>query len=403
MTREPKPPRADAVVPVGIVAIFLAFLRLGLTSFGGPVAHIGYFREAFVRRLGWLDEARFADLLALSQFLPGPSSSQLGIGIGYTKRGLAGALAAFVGFTLPSALVMGLLGAGLASSELAKPGVLAGLAIVAVAVVAEAVRGMATSLAATRNTALVAIIAAAIALAFPSAFTQIAIIAAAALLGAFVPLQPIASGKEAVDSGSRHAGIAALALFVLLIAGLPLVALVTRDPLALFTAAFVKAGALVFGGGHVVLPLLERSVVAGGFVSGPSFIAGYGAAQAMPGPLFSIAAFLGAAAALPNAAVGALIATLALFAPGFLLMVGILPFWRELGAIAAVRRALVGVNAAVVGILAAALYDPVFLTAVHGPRDAALALLAFGAITVLRLPAWLVVVAALAVGLAIAS
>ena len=396
-----RPDRAGRTPAPGVAAIFLAFLRLGLSAFGGPVAHLGYFRAAFVEKRGWIDEGGYADLVALCQFLPGPTSSQVGMGIGYEKQGLAGALAAFAGFTLPSALLMAGLGAVLAAGVAVDPGLLGGLAIVAVAVVAEAVRGMARSLATTQRTAAVAVLAAALALAFPGALTQLALILAAALAGLLVPLAPLAPARPHAATGSRRIAIAALLLFVLLLVGMPLLAAATGSDVLTFADAFYRAGALVFGGGHVVLPLLERSVVAAGFVPGPSFIAGYGAAQAMPGPLFSIAAFLGAVAAVPNPVAGAVIATLALFAPGFLLIVGVLPFWRRLGGVEPVRRALVGVNAAVVGLLGAALYDPVFVTAVHGPRDAALALVAWGLLVPGRVPAFMVVILGALAGLAL--
>ncbi|HWJ73420.1 MAG TPA: chromate efflux transporter [Kaistia sp.] len=385
----------------GVMAIFLAFLRLGLTAFGGPVAHLGYFRDAFVVRLGWIEEATYADLVALCQFLPGPTSSQVGMGIGYEKRGLPGAVAAFVGFTLPSGLIMAGLGVALSGGAHLDPGLLGGLAIVAVAVVAEAVRGMAGSLAANRRTGAVAIATAALALLFPGGLTQLALILAAAGLGVFLPLADLSPSRLREAIGSRRLAVGALAVFVLLFTGLPLIAGVTGSAVAALADAFYRAGALVFGGGHVVLPLLERSVVAAGFVPAETFVAGYGAAQAMPGPLFSIAAFLGAAAAVPNAIAGALIGTVALFAPGFLLIVGVLPFWRRIGGYQPVRRALTGVNAAVVGLLAAALYDPVFVTAVHRPRDVALALAAWGLLTLARLPAWSVVVLGALAGLAL--
>ncbi len=393
---------AHAAPQPGAAAIFLAFFRLGLTAFGGPVAHLGYFRTAFVERLGWMEEAAYADLVALCQFLPGPTSSQVGIGIGYEKRGIAGALAAFAGFSLPSSVLMAGLGFVLATGTVVDPGLLAGLAIVAVAVVAEAVRGMSAALASTRRTGAVALLAAALALAVPGAFSQLALILAAAVVGFLVPLAPIAPARPHAAVGSRSLGVATLTLFALLLVGLPLLAGVTGSQTLTFTNAFYRAGALVFGGGHVVLPLLEHSVVAAGFVPGPSFIAGYGVAQALPGPIFSLAAFLGAVAAVPNPIGGAVIATLALFAPGFLLIVGVLPFWRRLGSFQPVRRALVGVNAAVVGLLGAALYDPVFTTAIHGPRDVALALIAWGLLTLGRVPAFVVVILGALTGFAFA-
>ncbi|SHG39666.1 chromate transporter [Kaistia soli DSM 19436] len=393
------PHQAASTTAPGALTIFLAFLRLGLTAFGGPVAHLGYFRDAFVIRLGWIEEPAYADLVALCQFLPGPTSSQVSMGIGYEKRGLSGALAAFAGFTLPSGLIMAGLGMALSGGAEIDRGLLGGLALVAVAVVAEAVRGMAGSLAANRRTGAVAVVTAALALVFPGSLTQLAAILAAALLGTLVPLAELSPSRPREAIGSRGLAFGALAVFVLLLAGLPLAASVTGSPVFALADAFYRAGALVFGGGHVVLPLLERSVVAFGFVPAESFVAGYGAAQAMPGPLFSIASFLGAVAAVPNAMAGALLATLALFAPGFLLIVGVLPFWRRIGGYQPMRRALVGVNAAVVGLLAAALYDPVFRTAVHRPGDAAFALAAWGLLTLARWPAWSVVILGALAGL----
>ncbi|MCX5514163.1 chromate transporter [Kaistia algarum] len=376
------------------VRIFAEFLRLGLTSFGGPIAHIGYFRERFVARLRWLDEAGFADLVALCQFLPGPASSQLGMAIGLQRGGLAGALAAFVGFTLPSALLM--TGIGLAVVAAGPSGidhsVLAGLAIVALAVVAEAVRGMAMSLARGRLHGAIALLAAAIALAWPSAGTQIAILLGAGLAGWwFDPAVPPPPGPAERSPVSHRLGALFLAVFFLLLVGLPLVAAITSSPLAGLVSALYRSGALVFGGGHVVLPLLQNAVVAPGLVSDAAFVAGYGAAQAMPGPLFSLAAFLGTVAGMPSPLAGALIATLALFAPSWLLVVGVLPFWLNLKTIAPCRKALAGVNAAVVGLLGAALYDPVFRTAIHGGVDLAAAVLCYALLTAGRVPAWVVV------------
>lgn len=397
--RQPLP--AGSKAPPGILAIFGVFLRLGLSAFGGPVAHLGYFRDAFVSRLGWIEEAAYADLVALCQFLPGPTSSQVGMGIGYEKRGLPGALAAFAGFTLPSALIMAGLGLALSGGAHIDRGMLGGLALVAVAVVAEAVRGMAASLAANRRTGAVAVATTALALMVPGSLTQLALILAAAFLGLLIPLAALPPFRARQAAGSRRVALGALALFALLLAGLPLAAAMTGSPGLVLGDAFYRAGALVFGGGHVVLPLLERSVVAAGFVLPERFIAGYGAAQAMPGPLFSIASFLGAVAAVPNAMAGALIATLALFAPGFLLIVGVLPFWRRIGGLQPVQRALIGVNAAVVGLLGAALYDPVFLTAVHRPGDAAFAVAAWGLLVLARWPAWSVVILGALAGIAL--
>ena len=388
------PAEATPARPHGAARVFAEFLRLGLTSFGGPVAHIAYFRDRFVTRLGWLDEASFADLVALCQFLPGPASSQLGMAIGLGRAGIGGALAAFAGFTAPSALAMAgfglfVLAAGPAGID---RGILAGLAIVALAVVAEAVRAMALSLAKGRLHAAIALIAAAAALALPSAPVQLAILVAAALAGwRLDPAAPPPATASARTPLSRRAGAGFLAVFFGLLIVLPLLAASTHSPVAAMIAAFYRSGALVFGGGHVVLPLLEGAVVAPGLVPDAAFVAGYGVVQAMPGPLFSFAAFLGVVAGIPDPAAGALIATLALFAPALLLVLGTLPFWLQLRAVPACRKALAGVNAAVVGLLGAALYDPVFLTAVHAPRDLAAAVLCYAALTAGRVPAWILV------------
>ncbi len=402
--------KAEPIVSTGPEAVsagrvFIEFLRLGLTSFGGPVAHIGYFRGRFVRRLGWLDETAFADLVALCQFLPGPASSQLGMAIGQEKAGSRGALAAFVGFTLPSAVLMALLASGfVAGGALLDRGLLSGLVIVAVAVVAEAVRGMALSLARGALGATIALAATAVALLFPGSLTQIGILAAGGVAGLMLATAaPAPSSPSSPHGLSRGAGGALLIVFGGLLVGLPALAAATGQPMLAFLAGLYRAGALVFGGGHVVLPLLQDAMVGPGFVSEPAFVAGYGAAQAMPGPLFSFSAWLGVMAGLPGPFWGAVLAVLALFAPAFLLVVGAMPFWRELRRVAPVRRALVGVNAAVVGVLAAALYDPVFTTAIHGWRDLALAIACYGLLAVLRLPSWMVVLFAAGGGWAIAT
>jgi len=380
--------------------VFAEFLRLGLTSFGGPVAHIGYFRERFVRRLGWLDEAAFADLVALCQFLPGPASSQLGMAIGQEKAGLGGALAAFIGFTLPSAAIMALLAFGfVAGGAPVDAGVLSGLAIVAVAVVAEAVRGMALSLARGPLAATIAVAAAVVLLLVPGGFVQIVVLAAGGAAGIMLATASPAPAAAAPPHGlSRRAGAVLLTLFAGLLLGLPMLAAATGSAVIAFLSGLYRAGALVFGGGHVVLPLLQDAMVGQGFVPEQAFVAGYGAAQAMPGPLFSFSAWLGVSAGLPDPISGAFLAVLALFAPAFLLVVGAMPYWQGLRRVAAVRRALVGVNAAVVGLLAAALYDPVFTTAIQGWRDMALALASYGLLAVLRVPSWLVVLFAAAGG-----
>ncbi len=372
--------------------VFWTFLRLGLTAFGGPVAHLGYFREEFVARRRWMDERTYADLVALCQLLPGPASSQAGIAIGLSRAGLPGGVAAWAGFTLPSAIaltVFALLLRGLGVSRDA--GWLHGLKIVAVAVVAQAVWSMGRNLCPDAPRASLAVLAAVAVLLFPGAGVQLAVIAAGAVAGAFwlrlpasIPESPLAGGV------SRRTAIGAWLLFFLLLGGLPILARATgSNSLAVFDA-FYRAGALVFGGGHVVLPLLQAEVVSPGWIGNSEFLAGYGAAQAVPGPLFTFAAYLGA---VLGGVGGAAWCTVAIFLPAFLLVLGALPFWEGLRGHPHARSALAGVNAAVVGVLLAALYHPVFTSAVRAPSDLALALAAFASLVFWKVSPLPVVVA----------
>jgi chromate transporter len=378
--------------------------RLGLTSFGGPVAHLGYFREEYVVRRRWLDEARYADLVALCQFLPGPASSQVGMAIGIMRAGLLGGVAAWLGFTLPSALALVAFAYGIRAAGVAEAGWLHGLKVVAVAVVAQAVWGMARSLAPDRARASLAIAAAIAVLASRTAVVQVLVIAGAGLLGwRLLPPPAVSAPAAARVRLGRGVAIGALALFFGLLIGLPVARQVVPSPALAVFDSFYRAGALVFGGGHVVLPLLQAEVVPPGWVTQEAFIAGYGAAQAVPGPLFTFAAYLGAVMREPpNGWAGAAWALVAVFLPSFLLIVGGLPFWEPLRGRAGVQAALRGINAAVVGLLLAALYDPVWQSAIRGAADFALALVAFGLLMLWRLPPWLVVgiTAAGAAGLA---
>ena len=374
--------------------IFLAFLRLGLTSFGGPIAHLGYFREEFVARRKWVGERAYADLVALCQFLPGPASSQVGIGLGLAKGGLPGAVAAWIGFTAPSALALILFGLGVAAyGEFLNAGVLHGLKVVAVAVVAQAVWGMARGLCPDAPRATVAALAAMAVLAWPTALGQVGVIAAGGLVGlAFLRAEPdehhVALGIEV----SRALAIGALALFFVLLAGLPALAAAYPSHTLALVDAFYRTGSLVFGGGHVVLPLIQSEVVPPGWVTNDAFLAGYGAAQAVPGPLFTFAAYLGAVMGpAPNGWLGGALCLVAIFAPSFLLVVGALPFWDELRRYARMQSALRGINAAVVGLLLAALYDPVWTSAIRGHADFGLALAAFALLQFWKVPPWLVV------------
>jgi len=372
--------------------IFRVFLRLGLTSFGGPIAHLGYFRAEFVERRRWLSEQSFADLVALSQFLPGPASSQAGFGVGLLRGGLSGGLAAWAGFTLPSATLMVLFayGAGSLAESALGAGLLHGLKLVAVAIVAQAVMGMARTLCPDRIRASIATVALIATLVAPWSIAQLAVIVAGGCAGLLmcnasvevvsdVPLIPV----------SRRAGLACLATYFALLA----VAFLPTPPgaAALFDA-FYRSGALVFGGGHVVLPLLRNAVAAPGWVPDGVFLAGYGAAQALPGPLFTFAAFLGAVASVPpHGIAGAAIALLAIFIPGMLCLVGALPFWSALSADSRARAAMLGTNAAVVGLLGAALYNPVWTSAVRGPIDFAIAAAGFVLLVAWQAPPLLVV------------
>jgi chromate transporter len=383
---------------VSAAAVFGASVRLGLTSFGGPIAHIGYFRREYVDRRGWVDEARFADLLALCQALPGPASSQLGIAIGTLMAGRLGGIAAWVGFTLPSAVILIAVALLTAPADLANAGWVQGLKLAAVAVVAQAVLVMWRTLAPDVARSLVVIAAASLALALPSPATQIAIIAAGALVG-FTLLRAVDERPETARAplrGPRFAS-ASLALFAGLLVALPLVRdSLANQAIALFDG-FYRAGSLVFGGGHVVLPLLHETVVVPGWVGEDRFLAGYGAAQAVPGPLFTFAGFLGGSLTIPPSGVpGAVIALVAIFLPSFLLVWGVLPFWNVLRSWTGIRRALLGVNAAVVGLLLAALITPVSTSAVHTVSDVVIAGIAGVALAAFRTPP-IVIVAGCAV------
>jgi chromate transporter len=377
-----------------VMEVFRAFLKLGLTSFGGPVAHLGYFREEFVVRRRWLDDTSYADLVALCQFLPGPASSQVGFAIGLGRGGIRGALAAFLAFTLPSALLLVAFAAR--AHTLDGPtgqAVIHGLKLVAVAVVAHAVWGMARTLTPDVARASIALAALALVTLAGGAAAQVGAIALGAVAGLLLCGNGAPRAVEHVPVRvSRTAGVVALAAFALLLVGLPLLAVATNAPAIALFDAFYRAGALVFGGGHVVLPLLEAQVVSAGWTTSDVFLAGYGAAQAVPGPLFSVAAYLGAVSSpLPPPLLGAAVALSAIFLPGFLILVGVLPFWTALRVVPAAQAALRGVNAAVVGILLGALHRPVWTSAVLGVTDFAIAAGGFLLLARWRLPPFVVV------------
>ncbi len=398
------PPAAGAGSPGEVLRVFL---KLGVSSFGGPIAHLGYYHDELVRRRRWIDEAGYADLVALCQFLPGPASSQIGFSLGLLRGGgLRGGLAAWTGFTLPSALLLLAFASGAAAfSGPLGAGLLHGLKLVAVAVVAQAVWGMARSLAPDRERASIALGAVLLAVFVGGSAGQIGAI----LLGGIAGLL-LCRGTAASTTGhlafpvSRRAGAAALALFAAILLVPPILAgAAGSQAIALFDA-FYRSGALVFGGGHVVLPLLRAEVVDPGWIGADGFLAGYGAAQAVPGPLFTFAAYLGAAMGpAPNGVAGAAIALVAIFLPGLLLVYGTLPFWDAFRTRPLAQAAMRGTNAAVVGILGAALYDPVWTSAVLGPHDFALALVGFVLLAVWKVPPWLVVVLTAAGGVALAA
>ena len=389
-----------------VLEVLLVALKLGVTSFDGPVAHIGYFRDEYVTRRRWLDERSYADLVALCQLLPGPASSQVGIAVGMTRAGIGG-VAAWLGFTLPSAAALILFGYGVATFEqLVTAGWLRGLKVVAAAVVAFAVYGMAQNLAPDRRRATIAALAAIGMLFWRTPLAQVLVIVLAGGAG-WLLLRDF--GRPPHGSSSNRSGavlrtVICLTLFLTLLIGLPVVRQLADNAWLEVFDGFYRSGALVFGGGHVVLPLLQAEVVPGGWVTGDRFIAGYGAAQAVPGPLFTFSAYLGTVMAGPTGGWrGGLFALGAIFLPSFLLVIGILPLWDRLRSVARFRGAIAGVNAGVVGLLLAALYDPVWITAIHAPSDVALGLAAFGMLAWWKLPPWLVVLLGAATGAALST
>jgi chromate transporter len=372
--------------------------RLGLTSFGGPIAHLGYFHEEYVKRRKWIDEQSYADLMALCQFLPGPASSQVSIAIGIARAGLPGGFAAWLGFTLPSALALIAFAFGIGTfADAAGAGWLHGLKVVAVAVVAQAVWGMARSLCPDRERATLAILASLVTLSWPTAIGQLSSIATAGIAGSIIFPATASSSFSSLSHMrfpvEKRTGIAAWIIFFTLLIGLPLLRQIAPSHALEVFDSFFRVGSLVFGGGHVVLPLLQTEVVGPGWVTNEQFVAGYGAAQAVPGPLFTFAAYLGAVMGTePNGWTGAFLTLVAIFLPSFLLVTGALPFWDLLRSLPVFQSALKGVNAAVVGLLLTALYTPVWTSAIHSPADFGLGLVAFGLLMFWKCPPWLVVI-----------
>lgn len=376
-------------------SVFLIFLKLGLTSFGGPIAHLGYFREEFVVKRQWVSEQAYADWVALCQFLPGPASSQIGIILGLNQAGYLGAVMAWLGFTLPSALFLILCALSLSNDTYALPdAVLHGFKIAAVAIVTQAVWGMASKLCRTVPTVSIMLIAAGLVLWFPVVWLPVAVMVLMGMAGAalFSPAQVAQVDLTEASPIKKRTGAIWLLLFMLGLLGLPMLATLFPHQHLAVIDAFYRSGSLVFGGGHVVLPLLQAETVATHWIGNDVFLAGYGLAQMVPGPLFTFAAFLGASITdMGNAWLGGLTALLAIFIPSFLLVFGVLPFWKQLRRYRRIQGALVAVNAAVVGILLAALYQPVWTSAIAHSKDFSLALIAFVALVFWRLPSWLVV------------
>ena len=385
--------------PARLLEVFLVALRLGFTSFGGPVAHLGYFREEYVTRRKWLDEQQYADLVALCQFLPGPASSQVGFGVGMQRAGVLGGFVAWLGFTLPSAIALTLFAIGLAQmGDVSGAGWLKGLKVAAVAVVAKAVWGMGVSLCPDKPRASLAIVVAAIVLLVREPWVQIAVIVFGGIVGAVWLPAPEATGNlETRRLKKRY--FAPLILFVVLLVALPLAAGATDNRALDYTDSFYRSGALVFGGGHVVLPLLEQEVVSPGWVDQDTFLAGYGAAQAVPGPLFTLSSFLGASMEeAPNGWLGSALCLIAIFLPAWLLVIGAMPLWAYVRRWRLARAATTGANAAVVGLLLAALYNPVWTVAITGTAPFVIALVCFGLLQIWRIPSWAVVLFAAGAG-----
>jgi chromate transporter len=382
-----------------IFEVFASFAKLGLTSFGGPIAHLSYFHDEFVKRKKWIDEQAYADLVALCQFLPGPASSQVGMAIGLSRAGYLGAIAAWMAFTFPSALILVLFGLGISKFNLNESW-LHGLKIVAVAVVAQAIWGMAVQLCPDKRRATVAVVAAVVASVITSAMVQLFVILIGGIVGIIflrriqeLPHVPVNTKVSQTTGGIL------LLLFVALLVFLPMAALQSQDQSIKLFDSFFRAGSLVFGGGHVVLPLLQAEVVPTGWVSKEMFMAGYGAAQAIPGPLFSFSAYLGAVSQVqPFGWPGAMICLVAAFLPSFLLIVGILPFWEKLRQHSEIRYAMQGINASVVGLLLSAFYNPVWTSAIFGPKDFALAASCFLLLVFWTVPSWIVVFISAAAG-----
>lgn len=372
-----------------LLEILMVSGRLGFTSFGGPIAHLGYFHDEYIRKRKWMDEKNYADLVALCQFLPGPASSQVGIGMGIMRAGVPGGIVSFLGFTLPSVVALILFALILQGLDVSNAGWIHGLKLVAVAVVAHAIIGMAQKLTPDLKRKAIALLALVITLLWQTAFSQVGMILLSAILGFLIYSRHEAEADSRISFPvKRSLAALCLALFFGLLLLLPVLREMTSIRWIAVFDSFYRSGALVFGGGHVVLPLLEREFVASGWVSKEAFLAGYGAAQAVPGPLFTFASYLGA---VMNGWAGGLLATAAIFLPAFLLILGTLPFWDGLRRNPKAKGALMGVNAAVVGILISAFYQPIWTSSILAPADFAFASILFSMLVYWKLPPWIVV------------
>lgn len=382
-----------------LMEIFLVSMKLGLTSFGGPIAHLGYFHEEYIRRRKWMDEKSYADLVALCQFLPGPASSQVGIGIGVMRAGILGGIISFIGFTLPSVLALIIFALVLKGLDVSNAGWIHGLKIVAVAVVAHAIIGMAEKLTPDLKRKTIMLLALVITIMWQSAYAQVTAILLSALLGFLLFKQEEDESASPIHFPiSRTFAIACLLLFFSLLILLPVLREVTSLHWIAMFDSFYRSGALVFGGGHVVLPLLEREFVSAGWMNEEEFLAGYGAVQAVPGPLFTFAAYLGA---MINGWTGGFIAAIAIFLPAFLLILGTLPFWYSLRSSPKINSALMGVNAAVVGVLISAFYQPIWTSTILAPMDFAFAAILFSMLVFWKVSPWIIVVAGVVGGMLI--
>jgi chromate transporter len=372
-----------------LLEILLVSTRLGFTSFGGPVAHLGYFHNEYIHRRKWMDEKSYADLVALCQFLPGPASSQVGIGIGVMRAGVLGGIVSFIGFTLPSVIALIIFALVLQGLNIGDAGWIHGLKIVAVAVVAHAILGMAQKLTPDLKRKALALFALVVTLLWQTAFTQVSVIVISAIIGLMLYKQHSESDDSRVYFPlSRGFAVISLSVFFGLLILLPILREITSLSWIAMFDSFYRSGSLVFGGGHVVLPLLEREFVPTGWLSEEAFLAGYGAAQAVPGPLFTFAAYLGA---VMNGWQGGILATIAIFLPAFLLILGTLPLWDDLRHNPKIKGALMGVNAAVVGILISAFYHPIWTSSIVAPIDFAFAAILFSMLVYWKLPPWMIV------------